>query len=148
MSIGGQQASRSDQPPALRRLVFLGLAVVAGIVLSLLAPEDWQPGQGTTILDYQGESVIEAPVTVGSKELVSFVGAGSGVEVALTYVEGVPVDGPVRATISVTRSGERVQPDVSSIVLRVDLPSGSTELIPVIRWNDTEQQLDAQRRPP
>ncbi|MEN8039961.1 MAG: DASS family sodium-coupled anion symporter [Actinomycetota bacterium] len=141
--------SRDDRPLTLRRLAYVVLAVIAGVVLSLLAPEDWQPGEGATTLDYQGEPVVEAPVTVGSTESVSFVGNGSGdVEVVLTYDEGLPVDGPLRATISVTKDGERVQPALAQVVLRVELPDGRDELIPVSRWNDAEGHLDALRRPP
>ncbi|MEA1903715.1 MAG: SLC13 family permease [Actinomycetota bacterium] len=131
-----------------RKLVFLGLAVAAGAVLSLFAPSDWEPGRGVTTLSYRGEPVIEVPVTLGTTQPLTFAGATSGVEVVLTYPEGIPIDGPVEATIAVTRDGESVQPDVSSIVLRVELPDGRDELIPVIRWDDSEQHLEALRRPP
>ena len=131
-----------------KRVAFLGLAVAAGAVLSLFAPSDWEPGQGTTILVYRGETVIDVPVTVGAAAPLTLKGAVFEGEVVLTYPEGIVVEAPVEATITVTRDGERVQPDVSSISLRVELPDGRDELIPIIRWNDSEQHLEALRRPP
>lgn len=148
MTTGSPKANLSNQPSVPRRLVFLGFAVAAGAVLSLFAPADWEPGQGTTILGYRGESVIETPVTVGATTPLALTGAAAGVEVELTYPEGIPVDDPVEATIAVTRGGEHVQPDVSSITLRIELPDGRDELIPVVRWNDSDQRLEALRRPP
>ena len=131
-----------------KRLLFVGLAIAAGAVLSLFAPADWEPGEGTTILIYRGESVIEAPVAVGATTPLTLKSAASGVEVVLSYPEGIPVDSPVKATIAVIKDGERVRPDVSSIVLRVVLPDARDELIPVIQWAESEQHLEALRRPP
>ena len=148
MTTGNAKAYSGNQLALPRRLVLLGLAVAAGAVLSQFAPADWEPGQGTTVLAYRGESVIEAPVAVGTSDPVSFTGVAFGVEVELTYPEGIPVDDPVKATIVVTRGGQKIQPDADSILLRVELSDGRDELIPVVRWNDSEQHLEALRRPP
>ncbi|MEA2023171.1 MAG: SLC13 family permease [Actinomycetota bacterium] len=148
MTTGSGSATRSDQPSALRRLLFLGLAVSAGVALSLLAPEDWEAGPGSTTVTYRGEIVLEAPITVGATEPVSHTSTASGVEVELTYPRGVPTDGPVEATITVTRDGERIRVDAGSVALRIELPNGHNELIPVVAWNDSERHLEALRRPP
>jgi sodium-dependent dicarboxylate transporter 2/3/5 len=129
-------------------LVFLGLAVGAGVALSLLAPEDWEPGRGSTAVTYRGEVALVAPITVGATEPVSYTNTSSGIEVELTYAGGVPTDGPVEATITVTRDGAPVQVDASDIALRVELPNGDDELIPVVAWNESEQEFEALRRPP
>ncbi len=128
--------------------MFLGLAVTAGVALSLLAPADWEPGPGSTTVTYRGEVILEAPITVGATEPVSYTSAVSGLEVELAYPGGVPTDGPVEATIAVTTDGERTRVDADSITLRVELPNGQDELIPVVAWNDSERHLEALRRPP
>jgi sodium-dependent dicarboxylate transporter 2/3/5 len=148
VTTGSGSATRSDQPSALRRLVFLGLAVTAGVALSLLAPADWESGPGSTTVTYRGEVILEAPITVGATEPVSYTSAVSGLEVELAYPRGVPTDGPVEATIAVTTDGERTRVDADSITLRVELPNGQDELIPVVAWNDSERHLEALRRPP
>lgn len=128
--------------------MFLGVAVVAGVVLWLVAPEDWGPGPGNTTVTYRGEVVLFAPIEVGAADPVSVTSFESGVEIELDYPRGVPTDGPIEATIAVTRDGERIQADAASIALRVELPNGDDELIPIIAWNDSERQLEALRRPP
>jgi len=71
VTTGSGSATRGKEPSALRRLVFLGLAVAAGVALSVLAPEDWESGPGNTTVTYRGEIAIVAPITVGSTEPVS-----------------------------------------------------------------------------
>jgi sodium-dependent dicarboxylate transporter 2/3/5 len=123
------------------------LALLAGLVGGLLAPEDWTEGPGTTSLEYRGEQIVEAPIQIGEIDLVSLSGESGLIRVELTYPGGVPVDEPIEAWIVVTREGSVIQPDITDLHLRVTLTDGRSELIPVIRWNDQEHRFEALRRP-
>lgn len=82
--------------------------------MSLLAPADWEPGQGSVTLSYAGDTVIDAPVAVGPGDPISVTGTVGAVEVVLTFPSGIPTDSQVVATVSVTDAGQRLRPDVSA----------------------------------
>jgi sodium-dependent dicarboxylate transporter 2/3/5 len=131
-----------------RRLGFLLLALISGWLLSLVAPTDWEPGQGSASLSYLGEAVISEPIIVGSTDEISITGSVGSIGIDLRFPNGVPVDSNVVATIAVTEGGQPIRPDVSTIVVIVTLPDGSDELIPIIGWDEVDQHLQALRRPP
>lgn len=132
-----------------RRTIFLLLgAIVAGSVLAMIAPHDWEPGTGSALLEYQGATLIEALVEVGATEPLQIEGDDSGVEATVIFPAGVPVDDPIEAAISLRRDGLIFRPEVEDIVLSLSLPTGDDELIPIIGWSESEQHLEALRRPP
>jgi sodium-dependent dicarboxylate transporter 2/3/5 len=132
----------------VRRLGFLLLAVIAGWLLSLLAPADWEPGQGSATLSYLGNAVISEPIAIGPTDEISISGSDGAIEIVLTFPNGVPVDSEVVATVAVTNNGEAIRPDVTAITITVTLSDDADELIPILGWDEVEQHLQALRRPP
>jgi len=125
----------------------LPVALLAGLVGGLLAPEDWPEGPGTTSLEYRGDQVVEAPILIGEIDQVRMSDESGLIRVVVTYPRGVPVDEPIEAWIVVTQEGSIIQPDIADMQLRIALGDGREELIPVIRWNDQDQRFEALRRP-
>jgi sodium-dependent dicarboxylate transporter 2/3/5 len=134
--------------PVKRRVGFLVLAIIAGGLLSLLAPPDWDPGQGSVRLTYLGNSVIDMPVPVGPSDEITLDASIEAVDVSLVFPSGIPVDSQVVATVAVTDNGQPIRPDVSAITIVLTLPNGNEELIPILAWDEDEQVLRALRRPP
>ena len=60
---------------------------------ALVAPGNWEPGQGRTTLAYRGVEVIDAPVVIGESEPIVLDGRADSVLVEITYLDGVPVEG-------------------------------------------------------
>ncbi len=136
-----------DQPGRLRLLIALPLSLLAGLVGGLLAPADWPEGPGTTSLEYRGEQIVEAPILIGVIDPVRLSGESGPIQMAVTYPRGVPADEPIEAWIVVTQDGSIIEPDIADVQLRITLSDSREELIPVVRWNDQEQRLEALRRP-
>lgn len=126
----------------------LVVAVLAGLGLAFLAPSDWAPGEGSTVLRYLGQPVIEAPVEVGSTEPVSLEGEGDGRVFTLSYPGGLPVEGQIEAFIAVADETGPVRADVANFELVVDPSDKSPELIPIVAFDEENQVLEATRRPP
>jgi len=141
-------ADVQGKPRMLRRVGFLVLAILAGGLLSLLAPSDWEPGQGTVRLTHLGQAVIDEAVAIGPTDEISVTGTDESTAVSLVFPSGITVDSQVVATVAVTEGGQSIRPDVSTIAITVTLPDGSEELIPVIGWDEEDQVLEALRRPP
>lgn len=142
-------AEQHHQSSLVRRFGFLALAIVAGALLSLLAPQDWDPGPGTARLTYNGSTVIDLPVEVGSSDEVTANGAiNAGVDFLLVFPSGIPVDDKIIATVAVSVNVVSVRPDVRDIALTITLTNGDDELIPVVGWDDEAEHLQALRRPP
>lgn len=128
-------------------LIALPLAVMAALVGALLAPPDWSRGPGTTSLEYLGTEILQEPTRIGAGDPILYTGASGSTGVQVTYPRGIPVDEPVEAWIEVWRDGSTIRPDIADVTAWVTLPDGREELIPVIRWNEEEQRLEALRRP-
>lgn len=141
-------ANRKLEPDMLRRFGFFVLAVIAGALLSLLAPQDWEPGQGSVRLTHLGEAVIDEAVAIGPTDEFTIAGSDGSTEFSLLFPSGISVDSDVTATVGVTEGGQPVRPDVSTIAITVTLTDGSEELIPIIGWDEEDQVLKALRRPP
>lgn len=114
----------------------------------MLAPDDWEPGEGSAILGIGGELVVFAPIEIGSSDEAIVFGERDGVMATITFPDGVPTEGVIEADIAIESDGKRVRPAVGEVVLTIQLPGGTEELIPVIGWSESDQHLEALRRPP
>src|SRR3970040_2400865 len=139
--------SGEPTPSRRRLLVVVVLAVVAAIAGALIAPGDWEPGQGSTTLEYRGVKVIDAPVVVGESAPIVLDGSADSVLVEMTYPEGVPVEGQVQALIEVTEGGTTIEPALGDVSLTLTLPGGREEAVPMAQWDEESRSLEALRRP-
>ena len=132
-----------------RRVFLISLALVVGAILTFLAPDDWPSGEAMATLAYRGDDVIQAPVELGTATALDFERSSGDLTYSLSFPGGVPVDGDeMRATISVTRGDDAVQPATGELELRVESPQIGVELIPIVGWDERSQTLQAVRRPP
>ena len=139
--------SGEPTPSRRRLLVVVVLAVVAAIAGALIAPGDWEPGQGSTTLEHRGVKVIDAPVVVGESAPIVLDGSADSVLVEMTYPEGVPVEGQVQALIEVTEGGTTIEPALDEVSLTLTLPDGREEAVPMAQWDEESRSLEALRRP-
>lgn len=123
------------------------VAFLAAAVGWLVAPQDWPEGPGVATLDYQGDRVIEEPVSLGTGDPITFRGEMSGNLVELWFPTGTSVDEVVTAGVGVSRGGTAVRPELEDVVVSLTLPDGRRELIPNTGWNEETRQLEASRRP-
>lgn len=123
------------------------VALLAALVGWMLAPRDWEAGEGAATAVYRGERVVEEPLTIGDTEPISFEGESGETVVELSFPAGVGIDVPVVAQVTLTRAGSTVRPLLEDVMVSVTLPDGRSELIPNVGWNDDTRQLEASRRP-
>ncbi|MEN8114772.1 MAG: DASS family sodium-coupled anion symporter, partial [Actinomycetota bacterium] len=145
---GAPDAVDDGRASVRRSLTLAVLAIAAGLISSLFAPDDWGSGAGRTTLEYRGAVAVDTPIDVGTTSPVSLHGSVVGREVKLAFSNGIPVDDPVTATITVTDNGAPVQPEAGSVALWIVLPDGREELVPIIGWDPEGEHLEAMRRPP
>jgi solute carrier family 13 (sodium-dependent dicarboxylate transporter), member 2/3/5 len=147
-----EPAAADDPEGATERRPFrpwiLAAALVAAAIGALAAPADWPTGPGAVRVDVDGARLVDAPAAIGTDEPVLVGGRSDDLSVEVDLAEGIPVDAPIRAALRVTRDGASIQPDLDDVVLELVLPDGAVELVPVVRWSDEEQELQAERRPP
>jgi sodium-dependent dicarboxylate transporter 2/3/5 len=135
------------QAPSRWRPLFLLLAVVLAAVGWLLAPRDWPAGEGSLALRLQGQDADSVAIVWGSDEPVVVQRTIGEDRVRIELPQGAPVDGRVVLNVGVMRAGEIVRPSLQDVTIRVSLPDGRQELVPVTRWDPAEQVLVAERRP-
>lgn len=157
---GASRPARTGEPDGLRddpegaserrpfRPLALLAAIVAAAVGALAAPPDWPTGQGSVRAEIGGARLVDASVAIGTDEPVLVRGSSGDLAVEVEFVDGILIDAPIRAALRVTRDDEPVQPELDDVVLELVLPDGAVELVPVVRWSDAEQELQAERRPP
>lgn len=138
---------RSQRSP-LKIALIIGLVAAAALTAALLAPEPWPEGGGVVTLSLNGEQVIQAPVTIGPGEPIILTGGSPSTTTEVSFPSGIGVDEPVEARIRVTRDGRVVRPELDQVRLSLLVADGRDELVPVVRWDETEQELVASRRPP
>lgn len=143
MSTPPPSSDADDRPTRARRTVAALLALAAALVGWVGAPDDWPAGEGEVTLTVDGRMALRATVDVGATEPLAFTGA----DVGLDFEAGIPADQPVTAAITVLEDGEPVRPAIDDVTLTLTLPDGRDELVPVVRWDDEAQALEANRRP-
>lgn len=131
-----------------RRWVAFGVALGTGALMTLVAPPGWPAGDGSAVLEYQGQAVLETDVTLGSPEDVVVQGLAEGLVFTLAFPSGMPVDGEILASVSASRDGEPQRLLSQDIEIRVIAPEVGSELIPVTGWDEEKLALEAVRRPP
>ncbi|MBW1880123.1 MAG: anion permease, partial [Deltaproteobacteria bacterium] len=130
------------------RWTLLGVAALFAIVLSWLAPAPWAPGPGRVELLLGEESVLSAPIDLGSTDPITMTTEIAGRPVMLRMPAGAPVEAPIDAHVEV---GDAVGGEVAilgDLRLVLVLPDGSRELVPVMRVDEEAGTLVAHRRPP
>lgn len=133
---------------SIRRWLAFTAAVGVGLLMTFLAPADWPAGEASVTLEYQGETVVERDVILGSSEEVVLDGASGDLSFALAFPSGLPVKGQIDANVSAMRDGEAERLFSRDFELRVESPEIGNELIPVVGWNEERLALEAVRRPP
>jgi solute carrier family 13 (sodium-dependent dicarboxylate transporter), member 2/3/5 len=129
-----------------RRLILFALAVAVGLACAALAPPDWDGGPGRVTLTFRGEQVIDAPITIGLNRSIGLLGTADATLIEVDFPRGIPLDDPINATITVTRDGENLRADSADLTLRIELPDGREEIVPITRWDDIEEHFEALRR--
>ncbi|MDH4177500.1 MAG: DASS family sodium-coupled anion symporter [Thermoleophilia bacterium] len=147
------EAERLDEPYDVQgqrpfRPWALAAATLAAAVGAFVAPDAWPAGAGAITVELRGVTAIESPVTVGDTTPLRLRGEARGAKVTVELPDGIPVDAPVEAGIRVERAGSTVRPRLDALKLEIVLPGGARELVPAVRWDAAEKQLDARRRPP
>ncbi|HUG07931.1 MAG TPA: SLC13 family permease [Acidimicrobiia bacterium] len=138
---------RSEQTDGWTKLfVVAPLALLVGVVVAVLAPDDWRAGEGSTTVRFQGVEVTE-PVVVGDDDPIEVSGAFGGVEVGLSYPNGIPPGAPVEAEITIREDGIVIEPGLDEVSLTLTLPDGRVEPVPVASWDAASESLNAVRRP-
>lgn len=125
-----------------------GVALGIAIVMTLLAPGGWPEGDGSVVLEYQGQTILEADVTLGTSEQVVLEAAARDLAFILTFPSGLPTQGEIAASVSASSDGEAQRLFSQETEIRVMSPEIGSELIPVTGWDDEKLALDAVRRPP
>lgn len=143
---GSVEEARSQSPR--KRAILLLAAVVLGLVFAAFAPPDWDAGLARASLTFHGERVIDAPVAVGADGAIALTGVAAASTIEVEFPAGIPVDAPIRATITVTSEGQRIRVDPADLTLRIEFADGRGEIVPVTRWDEAEERLEARRRPP
>jgi sodium-dependent dicarboxylate transporter 2/3/5 len=135
-------------PPSMRsRVLALLIAAIAAGALGALAPADWPQGEATVVVTYRGDS-IETPATLGDETPFQITGTIGGVEVRTEFPSGLPAGAAVEAALRLTRGDVPLRPGLSDVGLAVALPDGRVEPIPILRWDEATESLEATRRPP
>ncbi|HSF85647.1 MAG TPA: DASS family sodium-coupled anion symporter [Acidimicrobiia bacterium] len=129
------------------RIALITIAAVVGYLLMQLAPGDWPAGIGTVEVDFRGVRMVTATVDIGAREEITVEGAVGDASVEVTFPDGIPVDAEVAATIGLVQRGVAIEPMLDEVTLTLELADGRMELVPVILWNASTQQLEALRRP-
>jgi sodium-dependent dicarboxylate transporter 2/3/5 len=136
------------RPGGIRtRLPVLLIALAAATVAAAVAPGAWPIGEGTVNVSYEDAPPLSQPVVVGDTAEASFSGNSGPAELTVILPEGVPVDAPVKATITVLLDGAPVVASAADVSITLVLPNGAEEIVPVL-GGDEVGNLTASRRPP
>ncbi|MEM8885730.1 MAG: DASS family sodium-coupled anion symporter [Planctomycetota bacterium] len=103
------------------RWKLVGVAIVAAVVVALLSPSRWPDGDRTVEVDV------------------------AGYEAEHETRQGNPTRVLVRAR---DEAGNLVRPDLGAVRVTLVLSDGTREIVPVLRWDETNRQYVAERRAP
>lgn len=123
------------------------LGAALAVVGWLVAPPDWEAGPGRVAVEYRNELVVDAPVELGDEEAASVAGERGDLRVSVDFTTGIPVEGPVRALVTVDEAGTRLRPALQDVEMRLVLEDGRRELVPTVEWDEEAGALVASRRP-
>lgn len=123
------------------------LAVGAALGAALFAPDAWPSGPGRVEVGYRGaSSVAEARVGIERPQELTLQTPDGRIHVA--FPTGLPTDSVVEAKVRLVRDGRPGRPDPREVSLRLVLPDGRVEPIPVLSCDEEARALLASRRPP
>ncbi|MDJ0961383.1 MAG: SLC13 family permease [Acidimicrobiia bacterium] len=127
---------------ASRRVVVLLLAVVAGVVVWLWSPGEWDEGPAVVEVLVGGVFVVDTPVEIGDTEAIGPVESDGGIQATLEIPGGVPDDAPIEVVVSFR------DPTIGLGEVAVNLvrDGDETEVIPVLTQDGST--FTAVRRPP
>jgi di/tricarboxylate transporter len=131
-----------------RRWVAFGVALGVAVLVALLAPPDWPAGEGSAVLEYQGQTIVQTDLTLGTSDELVVETIAEGLAFTLTFPSGLPVEGEILARVAASSGGEPQRLFSEDVEVRVTSPEMGNELIPVIGWDDERLALEAVRRPP
>ncbi len=104
-----------------KRWKLLLAACCAAAVAAWLAPSPWPVGAVAVEASYAGTGTVQARVVS---------------------------DAPVRIRVQVRTDERPIRPALNDLAVHVVLADGARELVPVVRWDEAQQEYIAQRRPP
>jgi sodium-dependent dicarboxylate transporter 2/3/5 len=126
-----------------RRWPAFVLAAAAALAGALLAPAAWPDGLAHLEV-VRGDAVVAVvPVVIGDSEPRTIEIDEPTLDGRIELPDGLAADTPI--TVIVVAEGAV---DAEGLALRLVLPDGRTELIPVVDRSDDGSMLEATRRPP
>jgi sodium-dependent dicarboxylate transporter 2/3/5 len=153
-SVGRHQTARAnevqepvaaeDVTPRRRRWPAFLLAAVAATAGALIAPSPWPSGPGALELLSDGAVVASVPIEVGSSEPVDGTVGSAGIDARVVLPAGVPVDAPMAVTVTFDQ-GVTVP---AALTMRLVLPDGRAELVPIMGRDPEARVIEGSRRPP
>jgi sodium-dependent dicarboxylate transporter 2/3/5 len=144
----GETPAEEAQDTARPRLWILLLAIAAASAAALVAPRSWPAGSGRLQIEYRGDPALDAEIEFGAEETTNRRAESAGIQIEVEFPEGVPLDAPIRALVSVREKGELQAIALEDLALSLTLPDGRVEAIPSLRFHEETRTLEAQRRPP
>ncbi len=113
-----------------RRLWAVPVAVVVGLLLAWLAPEDWTEGPGILEVEYRGATALSIPVELGSDEEVTAVGRVGPASLEVGAPGGLGLDGPIEIEVMVVDPSRL--PALEEVGISLIAPDGGREIVPIL----------------
>jgi len=142
---GDDEVGDVTSTPGRRWWAFV-LAAVAAVLGALVAPSSWPSGPGELAVLHGDEVVASFEVPVGDAAALHLTLDAPGARGTLSLPDGIPVDQQVTVQIDLADGSDGV--DRAALSLRLALPDGDQELIPVVRTDADTGVIEAARRPP
>jgi sodium-dependent dicarboxylate transporter 2/3/5 len=130
-----------------RRILLLGLALLAALVASRLAPTPWPEDGARLRVSYREDVAIDEPAPLDATPF-SLGGAAANTTITFAAPDGLTPDAPIEAQLQVLVGGAPIRPALADLEVKLALADGRDELIPPARWDPDTQALVVTRRPP